>query len=182
MIACPQCEAENPPEADRCEQCQADLAPPESEEIPTLRTRPRLLVLRSAAQSVEPPSARPTDHGAGPTSDPPQGPPIPKYRLRVIRGLRVTIEYPLFEGQNLIGRSDDRPVDIDLRDQEPLDRIWASRQHAVLAVEGEVMTVEDLHSTNGTYVNRHRLPPGSKRRLKADDVLQIGTIQLKVTV
>lgn len=98
-----------------------------------------------------------------------------------MRGLRVNVEYPLYDGQNVIGRSDDKTVDIDLRDQEPLDRVWASRNHAVINLAGPVITIEDLNSTNGTYVNRHRLPPGSKRTLKPDDVLQIGTMQLKVT-
>ena len=59
--------------------------------------------------------------------------------------------------------------------------MWASRNHAVVTLADGVLTVEDLNSTNGTYVNRHRVGPGAKRPLKVDDVLQIGTIQLKVT-
>jgi len=29
---------------------------------------------------------------------------------------------------NFIGRADEKPVDIDLEDQEPPDRVWCSRQ------------------------------------------------------
>ena len=79
-----------------------------------------------------------------------------------MQGLRITTEYPLYDGPNLIGRGDDLPVDIDLRDQEPRDRVWASRNHAVVTVAAGELTVEDLNSTNGTYVNRHRVLPGSE--------------------
>jgi hypothetical protein len=108
--------------------------------------------------------------------------PIPRPRLLVLRGMKVDREYPIYEGPNLIGRHDDQPVDIDLNDQEPADRIWTSRHHAVLTYENGVLMIEDLHSLNGTFVNRHQLFPGQKRTLSANDVLQIGTIQLRVTI
>jgi pSer/pThr/pTyr-binding forkhead associated (FHA) protein len=44
------------------------------------------------------------------------------------------------------------------------------------------MTIEDLNSSNGTYVNRTRVYPGEKRPVSAGDYIQIGTVQLKVTV
>lgn len=181
MISCPDCQADNPPDAIRCGVCDADLIADEHGEIPTLRTRPKLLVLRALAKAGARPAVRLTDHGPASPADTPTPPAAPTFKLRVVRGQRINVEYPLCEGQNLVGRSDDRPVDVDLRDQEPGDRVWASRQHAVFHLDGSVLTLEDLHSTNGTYVNRHRIPPGSKRVLKADDIVQIGTVQLKVT-
>jgi pSer/pThr/pTyr-binding forkhead associated (FHA) protein len=180
MISCPDCQADNPPEALRCGVCDAELPADEHSQVATIRTRPKLLILRALAKAADRPAARLTDHGSTAPAETPVQTPAPVYRLQVIRGLRVNVEYPLCEGQNLIGRSDDRPVDIDLRDQEPVDRVWASRQHAVFNLAGEALTVEDMHSTNGTYVNRHRLPPGTKRNLKDDDVVQIGTVQLKI--
>ena len=80
-------------------------------------------------------------------------------------------------------KHDDKPVDIDLEDQEPPDRVWCSRQHAVVHWDDSqgVMTIEDLNSANGTFVNRARIHPGQKRQLYLNDVVQIGTIQLKVT-
>ncbi len=103
-------------------------------------------------------------------------------RLRVIRGLKVNSEYPIYDGQNLIGRPDDRPVDIDIEEQEPADRIWSSRQHAVITCESGKLAIEDLNSLNGTFVNRQRIHPGRKRSLLANDVVTIGTIHLKVIV
>jgi hypothetical protein len=102
--------------------------------------------------------------------------------LVVLRGQRINVEYPLYEGDNYLGRADEKAVDIDLEDQEPSDRIWSSRQHALITLEGGLLTIEDLNSTNGTFVNRLRVHPGQKRPLQVNDVIQIGTVQLKVKI
>src|SRR5215471_1859222 len=109
-------------------------------------------------------------------------PPGTQPKLVVVRGLKLNVEYPVYEGQNFIGRSDENPVDIDLDDQEPQERSWISRQHALITFANDELTVEDLNSANGTYVNRGRVAPGQKRGLAPDDVLQVGTIHLKVKV
>ena len=44
------------------------------------------------------------------------------------------------------------------------------------------MSIEDLNSANGTYVNRTRVYPGSKRPLNVNDIIQIGNVQMKVIV
>ena len=101
-------------------------------------------------------------------------------KLVVSRGLKQNVEYPVYEGQNYLGRADEKPVDIDLDDQEPPDRVWSSRQHALITFEAGIMNIEDLNSANGTFVNRGKIHPGQKQSLKPDDVIQIGTVQLKV--
>ena len=103
-------------------------------------------------------------------------------RLVVLRGQKRNVEYPIYEGLNFIGRADEKPVDIDLDDQEPPDRVWASRQHALVTFEEGKLVVEDLNSANGTFVNRARVYPGQKQGLKPNDVIQIGTVQMNVTV
>ena len=65
-----------------------------------------------------------------PASPPPPAPTNPK--LVVVRGQRMDVAYPVYPGKNYLGRTDDKPVDIDLEDQESTDRIWTSRQHAVV--------------------------------------------------
>lgn len=109
-------------------------------------------------------------------------PPGAQPKLVVLRGLKIGMEYPIYEGLNFIGRADEKPVDIDLEDQEPPDRVWCSRQHAVINFENNCLTIEDLNSSNGTYVNRSRVYPGQKRPLNVGDVIQIGSVQLKVKV
>jgi pSer/pThr/pTyr-binding forkhead associated (FHA) protein len=98
----------------------------------------------------------------------------------VLRGQKRNVEYPIYEGLNFIGRADEKPVDIDLEDQEPPDRVWCSRQHACISFEEGQLAVEDLNSANGTYVNRTRVYPGTKRPLNLNDIIQIGNVQLKV--
>jgi hypothetical protein len=101
-------------------------------------------------------------------------------KLVVLRGLKINVEYPIYDGHNFIGRFGDKSVDIDLEDQEPPDRIWSSRQHAVITYEDGKLIIEDLNSSNGTFVNRNRIHPGQKRNLRVNDVIQIGTVQMKV--
>jgi pSer/pThr/pTyr-binding forkhead associated (FHA) protein len=73
-------------------------------------------------------------------------------------------------------------VDIDLEDQEPPDRVWCSRQHACISFEGEQLSIEDLNSANGTYINRNKLYPGQKKQLSVNDIIQIGNVQMKLIV
>jgi pSer/pThr/pTyr-binding forkhead associated (FHA) protein len=103
-------------------------------------------------------------------------------KLMVMRGQKPKMEYPIYEGQNFVGRADEKPVDIDLEDQEPPDRVWSSRQHACIFFENGELSIEDLNSSNGTFVNRARIYPGQKKTLNVNDVIQIGTVQLKVVV
>jgi pSer/pThr/pTyr-binding forkhead associated (FHA) protein len=105
-----------------------------------------------------------------------------KPALLVLRGQKISVEYPIYEGDNFIGRADEKPVDIDLEDQEPPDRIWSSRQHALIRSEEGILIIEDLNSSNGTFINRTRLYPGQKRVLNANDIIQIGTVQMKVII
>ena len=113
------------------------------------------------------------------------GTPIPvgaQIKLVVQRGLKVGEEYNVFAGENFVGRADDKPVDIDLTFQEPEDRVWCSRQHALLVYDDAAgtLTVEDLNSSNGTFVNRERVYPGQPRQLLVGHTIQIGTVHMRV--
>ena len=101
-------------------------------------------------------------------------------RLYVVRGQKPKVEFPILGGLNFVGRADDKPVDIDLEDQENPERVWASRQHAVIEFEDNKITIEDLNSSNGTFLNRNKIYPGQKMPLKANDMVQMGNIQMKV--
>jgi FHA domain-containing protein len=133
------------------------------------------------APGIEPAPAAETAEAA-PAAAPAALPPDAQPRLIVLRGLKRNVEYPLYEGHNFIGRADEKPVDIDLDDQEPPDRVWSSRQHALVTFEQGKLVIEDLNSANGTFVNRVRIYPGQKRDLAVGDVLQVGTVQMKVIV
>jgi pSer/pThr/pTyr-binding forkhead associated (FHA) protein len=57
-------------------------------------------------------------------------------------------EYPLFN-VNTIGRAGDSDIIIE----DP----YLSSKHALIARRGRRMIIEDLHSTNGTFVNGKRV-------------------------
>jgi hypothetical protein len=206
MLKCPFCGFTNEDGVLFCEQCKSDLAglpeqvpmaQPLAEASPVLDAVPPVAPFATPAAATASAMAltsQPTAPAApAPVVEPPAqapaaaplGPPLPagaQPKMVVLRGLRVNVEYPLFEGENYLGRTDEKPVDIDLEDQEPPDRIWSSRQHAVIVFQDNVLTVEDLNSSNGTFVNRTRVYPGQKRVLQPGDVVQIGTVQMRVKV
>jgi pSer/pThr/pTyr-binding forkhead associated (FHA) protein len=146
------------------------MPPPEQTPLPTG-------IPSAAADAPSPPSTIDQLLPPGLAGKVPSG---AKPKLIVLRGQRQNVEYQIYEGDNYIGRADDKAVDLDLEDQEPPDRIWSSRQHAVISFENGAMAIEDLNSTNGTYLNRTRIESGKKIPLACNDVIQIGTVQLKV--
>src|SRR5262249_15498945 len=135
-----------------------------------------------APAAAAPPPPPPAPAPAAPAADIAALPPNAQPRLVVLRGQKRAVEDPIYEGQNYVGRADEKPVDIDLEDQEPPDRIWSSRQHALIMLENGRMTIEDLNSSNGTFLNRAKIYPGQPQALKINDVIQIGTVQLKLVV
>ena len=77
--------------------------------------------------------------------------------------------YPLSLSPVYLGRTESN--DIIVKD----DRV--SGQHAKLSFEESQFWIEDLDSTNGTYVNGERLT--KKRSLKDEDLIKIGATILK---
>ena len=210
MLKCPFCNFDNEEGALFCEQCKSDLsgvepapaAPPVpvahvlEETIPMAQPMAEAAVVAAVVEAtpVAPPPAAPVEPevSAAPPVEPaapapPAAAPAPlaaeaQPKLVVIRGQKLNAEYPIYPDLNFIGRADEKPVDIDLEDQEPPDRVWCSRQHALITFEGGLLTIEDLNSANGTYVNRNRVYPGQKRQLSVNDVIQIGNVQMKLKV
>ena len=108
--------------------------------------------------------------------------PVARPKLIVLRGMKPNAEYPVYEGKNILGRFADKPVDIDLVSQESVEQIWCSRQHATLTLEKGVVVLEDLNSLNGTWLNGARVHAGQPRPVKAGDVVQVGTVQMKLVM
>jgi pSer/pThr/pTyr-binding forkhead associated (FHA) protein len=97
-------------------------------------------------------------------------PPARSYVLRVISGKYQGGEFPIVpEKQIVVGRSSD--LDMVLVED------MVSRKHARIAMQQEQIWIEDLGSTNGTFVNGEKI---KRARLKEGDRVLIGTSILKV--
>jgi hypothetical protein len=86
----------------------------------------------------------------------------PRLRVEQAMGLRAGDEYDVGEGV-LLGRGSSS----DIRLEDP----FASSRHARIVRQGDVLVIEDLESTNGTYLNGDRLDgpqplhPGDRIRI-----------------
>lgn len=129
--------------------------------------RSALRDLRGATTSVQAPTASPADAtglysaaSAGPADLAGREP-----RLVVERapGHQAGMIYDL-DGDVVLGRGDRA----EIRLEDP----YASSRHARIYRQGNILAIEDLHSTNGTYLNEELLE--SPRPLHPGDRVRIG--------
>lgn len=102
-------------------------------------------------------------------------------RLVIQRGGQVGKEFPLIGAEAMIGRWDaDGGIfpDVDLDQDDPEAKV--SRRHAKIHCQNSQYLIEDLGSTNGTFINRGpRLLPGNKQPLHHGDEIIVGKTFLK---
>ncbi len=83
------------------------------------------------------------------------------------------IELPLNLSVIHIGKPNDRiPPDIDVSGFPNSEIV--SRIHADIRVEGDAFYIEDVGSSNGTYINNLPLLPGNRHRLRPGDRISLG--------
>src|SRR5205814_5656056 len=96
--------------------------------------------------------------------------PMPNYALRFISGKYQGGEFPLrMDREIIIGRSSD--LDMVLVED------MVSRKHAKIATTSGQVIIQDLGSTNGTFVNGEKI---KKVLLKEGDRILIGTSIIKM--
>jgi hypothetical protein len=108
------------------------------------------------------PSARDSE----PTGSVPSG-----ASICVLRGFYEGFEVPVDRDWLVIGRG--RGADVVLAEQT------ISRAHAAVGFDGEEFFVQDLGSTNGTWVNGKRL---RRAALRDGDGVQLGKLKLRVAL
>jgi hypothetical protein len=123
--------------------------------------RSALKDLRRSANEAPEPSADAT--GMHTASSPQRAGGTPKLRVGSGAGLKIGAAYDLSQGA-LLGRGDQ--ADIVLEDS------FASSRHARLVPHGDVIVLEDLGSTNGTYLNDE--PLRGPQPLHPGDRIRIG--------
>jgi len=204
MIKCSECGYENMDGLDYCDGCGAKLAAdasaasaapaPAPEAPPAEAPAPAEAAPAEAAPAEEPKASEaPTGEIKAPEAPKPAEAPAPaaavgtvpfKAKLKVVRGGRKDQEFPLEDGNNLVGRWDPETgsfPEVDLDADDPEAKI--SRKHALIRIAEGKITVEDIGSLNGTYVNRgSRLQPGSPVELKTGDEIIIGKTFLKLSI
>jgi predicted component of type VI protein secretion system len=111
---------------------------------------------------------------------------IPPNAPRTLSGFLVAFDvnplgefWPVYQGQSAVGRKSSNPeLNVEI------DHPTTSSRHAKLyaAARPGRLKVEDLGSTNGTYVNERRLEPSERRALEHGDTLRFGGFSVTVVL
>lgn len=197
MIVCPNCSHANPDNASQCEACYTPL--PASSSCPScgatvqgnahfcgqcgfdLRTVNHAEAqFRGIERPLEEVSMATVDLAfVGPPGDTTQPASFPETRLQVVKAslqhvqTSTVLELPQHLAQINIGKPNDLvPPDIDVSGFPDAEIV--SRVHAAILVEGETYYIEDVGSSNGTYINHRSLPSGNRHKLRAGEHISLG--------
>lgn len=173
MITCDKCRTENTDDAQYCDECGTPL-----------RRSQRQSGTPLVAALAAPDSARASAAPAWTSGPPARKSGAAHASLTIQRGRSAGKEFPLNDDESYIGRWDaDSGIfpDVDLDADDPEAKV--SRRHARITRRGAQYFIEDLGSTNGTFVNRgRRLLPGDRQPLKDGDEIIIGKTFLSFKV
>jgi hypothetical protein len=189
MIRCQSCQSANLDSSRFCDECGSRLLTAQSEEPPAY-VPPRPVNSSQRPVSITsvgiPPVAVEADRVGSTSGSNSNGRPgLAHSTLTIERGDAPGTEFRLINAESTIGRWDaDNGVfpDVDLDAFDADAKV--SRRHArIVRKDGGTFYIEDLGSTNGTYVNRgRRLLPGNSQVLKDGDEVIVGKTFLRFQV
>ena len=185
MITCPRCNTQNETGAAFCDQCGASLA--------ALNAAAAAASIDScpvcgaaamngdafceecgAALSAPAPAATPvTPTGAAGIGAAPAAPRTVCAQILIGSGQSVEL---VGKSSYLIGRADQVSgiyPDVDTTRSDG-DAAGVSRRHAEIVQQSDQWFLQDLNSTNGTYVNNQRVAPHSRQALHSGDQIRLG--------
>jgi FHA domain-containing protein len=184
MIRCQSCGNSSPETSRYCDECGARLSDNDVHRTDLPSARPQTVETPIPQASVVSVGVPPmVESLARPISES-NGKEIPasmRATLVVERGEAAGTEFILDGDESNIGRWDADngifpDIDLDSHDQEAK----VSRRHARILRRGSQFAIEDLGSTNGTYVNRgRRLLPGNPQSLADGDEIIVGKTFLR---
>jgi len=165
-IFCPSCHFKNEANSEVCVYCGAPLDPVKlgrltTEQIPSMDTR----ALETPPELAEIQSKLPSGTLALFLQN--------KNEPIIFRNIR----------ELTLGRipEDETETFLDLT-QYSAYQLGVSRQHARITHVGQKYILEDLGSTNGTWVNNHRLAPGETCILSLNDVIDLGHFRITISL
>jgi len=94
-----------------------------------------------------------------------------KVSLVMLKDNGVVKDFPITLGQTVIGRREDCDLRIPLKE--------ISRKHALLVVGDKAVSIRDLGSANGTYINNQRV---SEHKLSPGDHIVVGPVVFTVQI
>lgn len=108
----------------------------------------------------------------------------PSNKREIVLMVRGTVERVALtpDQKLLLGRLDSTGrgrADVDLSDYGAVDR-GVSREHCTLQLGEGVVYITDKDSTNGTFINGHRLTPEQPHPLHKGDELVLGRLVVQV--
>ncbi len=191
LIACPSCGASIQTDATFCGQCGYNLQPikaspetngaekAENENIPTAMINHQTVPSPWDEEETNAEETAETSVMAEVDPIPAPSPMVSATQLQVYAAsllhvqTQTRIELPLDLSVIHMGKPNDRiPPDVDVSGFPNSEVV--SRIHADIRVEGDAYYLEDMGSSNGTYVNHTPLPQGNRHRLRSGDRVSLG--------
>ncbi|HLO01174.1 MAG TPA: FHA domain-containing protein [Pyrinomonadaceae bacterium] len=192
MITCERCKASNLDGGQYCDECGAPLQPnPRSNSginpsgVNLIKAKPEgQNGSHSPAEIPQPEMAAGKAGAALNLSSSGGASEKPHAKLVIERGKSVGKQFLLNTAESNIGRWDaDGGIfpDVDLDSDDPEAKV--SRRHARITFRDGQYVLEDLGSTNGTFINRgKRLSPGTGQPLNDGDEIIVGKTFLRFHV
>jgi hypothetical protein len=182
MITCERCKTENLDGSQYCDECGAPLKPNLRSDLSALGGTPENNGRKAVASSPQPSElATGQSSPSFKVSSPVNSEAKPHAWLVIERGRSAGRKFMLSEVESQLGRWDaDGGIfpDVDLDSEDPEAKI--SRRHARITLKNGQYFLDDLGSTNGTFVNRgKRLKPGEPQPLAEGDEIIIGKTFLR---
>jgi FHA domain-containing protein len=196
MITCDRCKTENLDGSQYCDECGAPLRPngrpasfpntggdyqPPSGYQPPSNSHQGQNGSHAQSQGTQPEFAGGRRVSAGLSFSSLRQPNKPHARLVIEKGRSSGKQFMLSDTEAQIGRWDaDGGIfpDVDLDTDDPEAKV--SRRHARITLSNGQYFLEDLGSTNGTFINRgKRLPPGQRQVLCDGDEIIVGKTFLR---
>ncbi|MBQ9008490.1 MAG: FHA domain-containing protein [Clostridia bacterium] len=152
---CEACHAQNPPSARkcRCGEDISDISPVPESSVPGAQAAPE--VASPYREQMERPVRETWTAPAAPVQVSPKN-----YMLSSLDG---DLLYQISEGETVLGR------EAELADYLE-KRLYVSRRHAALRLEGDRLTIENLRATNMTFVNNRSLGDQAVELHEGDEI------------